>query len=120
VSERDIARPAVLKPSDVDADPALAPRDPALVPRDPALVPRDPALVPRQRRRVDDAAPTKMSRLALATVVLVVALAVTWILVSWRMLHSPLVDAVGEAAGTVFLALLVVSVVGAVRRSRRR
>jgi hypothetical protein len=62
----------------------------------------------------------RMSRLAVATACLVVVASLAWILVSWRMLRSPLIDAVGEAAGTVFLALLIVSVIGALRRSRRR
>lgn len=46
------------------------------------------------------------------------ALALAWFLVSWAMLDSPVVDAVGETLGGVMLVLVVVSVVGAVRRGR--
>jgi hypothetical protein len=67
-----------------------------------------------------DEVPLRMSRLAFSAAVLVVALAVAWILFAWRVLNAPLLDAVGEAAGAVFLGLLIVSVVGALSRSRRR
>jgi hypothetical protein len=50
----------------------------------------------------------------------IVTLAVGWFGVSWLMLKSPVVDAVGEAAGGVVTVLVVVSVFGAFRRSRRR
>ncbi len=69
---------------------------------------------------VEDAATPKMSRLATIVVCLVVVASLAWVVVSWRVLRSPLIDAVGEAAGSVFLALLIVSVIGALRRSRRR
>jgi hypothetical protein len=69
---------------------------------------------------VEHAAPPKMSRLATIVVCLVVVASLAWVVVSWRVLRSPLIDAVGEAAGSVFLALLIVSVIGALRRSRRR
>jgi hypothetical protein len=50
----------------------------------------------------------------------IVTLAVGWFGVSWLMMKSPIVDAVGEAAGGVVTVLVVVSVFGAFRRSRRR
>jgi hypothetical protein len=79
-----------------------------------------PPDIPHQPSLVEDAPVPRMSRLAITIVILVVIGAVAWVLLSWRVLRSPLVDAVGEAAGSVFLALLIVSVVGALRRSRRR
>jgi hypothetical protein len=50
----------------------------------------------------------------------IVTLAVGWFGVSWLMLKNPVVDAVGETAGGVVTVLVVVSVFGAFRRSRRR
>jgi hypothetical protein len=50
----------------------------------------------------------------------IVTLAVGWFGVSWLVLKSPVVDAVGEAAGGVVTVLVVVSVFGAFRRSRGR
>ncbi|MER7443647.1 hypothetical protein [Micromonospora avicenniae] len=57
-----------------------------------------------------------------ATVVayVVAALAVLgWFLYGWLVLRQGFVNSVGEAAGTGFALLLVVSIVGTVRRSRR-
>jgi len=57
-----------------------------------------------------------MSGLAIAGVVLTVVLALTWFYVSWQVLKSPLTDAVGETVGSLAAVLLIVSVVGAIRR----
>jgi hypothetical protein len=57
-----------------------------------------------------------MSRLAIAGVVLTVVLALTWFYVSWRVLKSPLTDAVGETVGSLAVVLLIVSIIGAIRR----
>jgi hypothetical protein len=46
-------------------------------------------------------------------------LALAWFLVSWRVLGSPVVDAIGETAGGVLAVLVVVSVVGSLRRGAR-
>ncbi len=48
------------------------------------------------------------------------ALAVVWFATSWLVLGSPVVDAAGEAAGGVLALLVLVSTVGALRRSRNR
>lgn len=48
----------------------------------------------------------------------IVAVMVAWFGVSWLALNSPVLDAAGEAAGGVLTLLVLVSVVGAVRRSR--
>jgi hypothetical protein len=39
--------------------------------------------------------------------------------VSWKVLDAPLVDAIGEALGGVLAILVIVSVIGEVRKSRR-
>jgi hypothetical protein len=49
----------------------------------------------------------------------ITTLAMGWFGVSRFVLGSPVVDAIGEAAGGVVAVLVLVSVVGAVRRSRR-
>jgi hypothetical protein len=51
---------------------------------------------------------------AVAAVVLV-----GWFLFGWLVLEQGFVDSVGESAGAGFALLLIVSVVGTVRRSRR-
>jgi hypothetical protein len=56
---------------------------------------------------------------ASAAVAVIVAFAIAWFSVSWWMLGSPLVDAIGEAAGGVVAVLVIVSAIGEVRRSRR-
>jgi hypothetical protein len=56
---------------------------------------------------------------ASVAVAAIVALAIAWFSVSWMLLDSPLVDAIGEAAGGVVAILVIVSVIGEVRRSRR-
>lgn len=43
--------------------------------------------------------------------------AVGWFMLSWRVMHTPAGDAAGEAFGVVFALLIVVSVVGAIRRN---
>jgi hypothetical protein len=61
-------------------------------------------------------------RVSTATVVAYVAAAVVlvgWFLFGWLVLEQGFVDSVGESAGAGFALLLVVSVVGTVRRSRR-
>ena len=60
-----------------------------------------------------------MSRLAFVVVALVVVASATWLLVSWIVLKSPLADAIGETAGSLSVALVLVSVVGSLRRSGR-
>lgn len=43
-----------------------------------------------------------------------------WFLFGWLVLQQGFVNSVGEAAGAAFALLLVVSIVGTVRRSRDR
>ena len=49
----------------------------------------------------------------------VLLLAGGWFLLSWRVQHSAVADALGEAAGVAFALLVVVSVVGAIMSGRR-
>ncbi|WBB65332.1 hypothetical protein [Micromonospora sp. WMMD812] len=42
-----------------------------------------------------------------------------WFLFGWLVLRQGFVDSVGESAGAGFALLLIISVVGTVRRSRR-
>jgi hypothetical protein len=43
-----------------------------------------------------------------------------WFLFGWLVLRQGFVDSVGESAGSAFALLLVVSIVGTLRQSRRR
>ena len=43
-----------------------------------------------------------------------------WFLFGWLVLEQGFVDSVGEAAGSAFALLLLISIVGTLRRSRRR
>jgi hypothetical protein len=78
--------------------------------------------IPAPRRPLDETptAPDLDSRSEALALTGIVALAAGWFGVSWLVLKSPVVDAVGEAAGGVVTVLVVVSVFGAFRRSRRR
>lgn len=49
---------------------------------------------------------------ALALVVLVAG----WFFMSWKVMHTPPVEAAGEALGVAFGLLILVSVIGALRR----
>jgi hypothetical protein len=49
----------------------------------------------------------------------ILLLAGGWFLLSWRVQHTALPDALGEAAGVAFALLVVVSVVGAIVSGRR-
>jgi hypothetical protein len=83
--------------------------------------PRAPREVPAPRAPRDalvDAEPLESGSGGLALAGILV-LSGGWFTVSWRVLGSPVVDAVGEAAGGVVAVLVLVSVVGAVRHSRR-
>jgi uncharacterized MnhB-related membrane protein len=61
-----------------------------------------------------------MSRLAMAGTGAILGSAGVWFYVSWRMLRSPVVDAIGEAAGGTLLVLLIISFAGALRQTSGR
>ena len=107
VSERKAARPSTV--DDPAAAPRIAPEPTA------ASVPASPIPAPRAPSEPIE----RMSRLAVVTVALVLVAAVSWLFMSWLVLDSPLGDAIGETAGSLALGLVVVSFVGALRRSRR-
>lgn len=52
-----------------------------------------------------------------ATALLVIAIG--WFVLSWRVMHTPAGDAAGEALGVIFGLLILVSVIGALRRNPR-
>ncbi|PZF89239.1 hypothetical protein [Micromonospora deserti] len=61
-------------------------------------------------------------RVSTATVVAYVVagvILVGWFLFGWLVLRQGFVDSVGESAGAGFALLLIVSVIGTLRRSRR-
>jgi len=68
-----------------------------------------------QASTVDDDARPGFSPLAMLGVATVGALGLTWFLVSWLVLGSPLTDAIGETVGSLAVILLIVSIVGAAR-----
>jgi hypothetical protein len=60
-----------------------------------------------------------MSRLAKAGVGAILTSAGAYFYVSWRVLRSPVVDAIGETAGGTLLLLLIISFAGALRGTSR-
>lgn len=65
------------------------------------------------------AEPAEVSSVAKTWVVITGALLVIWFFFAWLALDRHIVDAAGESVGTAFALLLLVSVIGAVRGSRR-
>ncbi|WP_232534403.1 hypothetical protein [Plantactinospora sp. KBS50] len=65
------------------------------------------------------AEPEPVSRVMLAGYLLVAVILVGWFLWGWLGLRQGFVDSVGESAGAGFALLLLVSIVGSLRRSRR-
>jgi len=68
----------------------------------------------RERSPTDEVSTATMVAYALVAVVLF-----GWFLFGWLVLQQGFIDSVGEAAGIGFALLLIVSVVGTVRNSRR-
>ncbi|MEV4462637.1 hypothetical protein AB0J51_03345 [Micromonospora echinofusca] len=66
------------------------------------------------RSPVEEVSTATVVAYAVAAVVLV-----GWFLFGWLVLEQGFIDSVGESAGAGFTLLLIVSVVGTVRRSRR-
>lgn len=61
-----------------------------------------------------------LSRTAIVAGTLVAVLLVAWFFVAWLVLDRNVVDALGESIGSAFAILVLVSLVGAFRRSRKR
>ncbi|MEU5779665.1 hypothetical protein [Micromonospora lupini] len=67
----------------------------------------------------DQVPPDEVSRATVVAYALAAALLVAWFLFGWLVLRQGFVDSVGESAGAGFALLLIVSVVGTIRRGRR-
>ncbi|MGQ5263357.1 hypothetical protein ACTWLT_21735 [Micromonospora sp. ZYX-F-536] len=67
----------------------------------------------------EQASPDEVSRATVVAYAVAAALLVAWFLFGWLVLRQGFVDSVGESAGAGFALLLIISVVGTVRRSRR-
>lgn len=63
--------------------------------------------------------PTPVSRAIDVWYVLTAVALVGWFLWGWLVLRQGFVDSVGESLGTAFGLLLVISIVGTLRQSRR-
>ncbi|WP_422772941.1 hypothetical protein ACN28C_08255 [Plantactinospora sp. WMMC1484] len=64
-------------------------------------------------------APPPVSRATLLAYAVVAALLVGWVLFGWLVQRQGFVNSLGEGLGAAFTLLLIVSVVGSVRRHRR-
>ncbi|MBQ1011667.1 hypothetical protein KBX53_12035 [Micromonospora sp. M51] len=67
----------------------------------------------------EQAAPDEVSRATVIAYAVAATLLLGWFLFGWLVLQQGFIDSVGEAAGAGFALLLVISVIGTVRRSRR-
>ncbi|MFI6267890.1 hypothetical protein [Micromonospora zamorensis] len=67
----------------------------------------------------EQAPPDEVSRGTVIAYAVAATLLVGWFLFGWLVLRQGFVDSVGESAGAGFALLLIISVVGTVRRSRR-
>ncbi|MCZ7421324.1 MULTISPECIES: hypothetical protein [unclassified Micromonospora] len=76
----------------------------------------DQEVVP-EREQLESSEPVSTATVVAYAVVGVVLFG--WFLFGWLVLQQGFIDSVGEAAGTGFALLLIVAIVGSVRRSRR-
>ncbi|MFG1838816.1 hypothetical protein [Micromonospora sp. NPDC049175] len=67
----------------------------------------------------DHPPPDEVSRATVIAYAVAATLLVGWFLFGWLVLRQGFVDSVGESAGAGFALLLIISVVGTFRRSRR-
>ncbi|MEU5903983.1 hypothetical protein [Micromonospora sp. NPDC047527] len=68
----------------------------------------------------EQAPPDEVSRATVVAYGVAAALLLGWFLFGWLVLQQGFIDSVGESAGAGFALLLIISVVGTVRRSRSR
>ncbi|MDG4821528.1 hypothetical protein O7635_06615 [Asanoa sp. WMMD1127] len=64
----------------------------------------------------DQAAP--VSRLTVVSYALIAVLLLAWFLYGWLVQRQGLINSIGESAGTGFATLLIISIVGSIRRAR--
>ncbi|MEV6814857.1 hypothetical protein [Micromonospora sp. NPDC051296] len=76
----------------------------------------DQEVIP-ERELAEPAAPVSTATVVAYAVVGVLLFG--WFLFGWLVLQQGFIDSVGEAAGTGFALLLLVAIVGSVRRNRR-
>ncbi|NGM12544.1 hypothetical protein O3597_22805 [Verrucosispora sp. WMMA2044] len=76
----------------------------------------DQEVVPK-REQAESSEPVSTATVVAYAIVGVVLFG--WFLFGWLVLQQGFIDSVGEAAGTGFALLLIVAIVGSVRRSRR-
>ncbi|MEU4565680.1 hypothetical protein [Micromonospora sp. NPDC023956] len=87
---------------------------------------RDAPPAPAQVSRADRPPRTGAAPASTVSTATVVAYAMAgaavlgWFLFGWLVLQQGFIDSVGESAGAAFALLLIVSIVGTVRRGRRR
>ncbi|MFF5176589.1 hypothetical protein ACFY2Q_00980 [Micromonospora sp. NPDC000316] len=67
----------------------------------------------------EQAPPDEVSRATVVAYGIAAAVLLGWFLFGWLVLQQGFIDSVGESAGAGFALLLIISVVGTVRRSRR-
>ncbi|MEU8252882.1 hypothetical protein AB0C06_01255 [Micromonospora inaquosa] len=67
----------------------------------------------------EPAPPDEVSRATVVAYAVAATLLIGWFLFGWLVLQQGFIDSVGESAGAGFALLLIISVVGTVRRSRR-
>ncbi|MEV0713501.1 hypothetical protein [Asanoa sp. NPDC050611] len=65
-----------------------------------------------------DRAVAPVSRLTVASYTLLVVLLFAWFLYGWLVQRQGLVASIGESAGTGFATLVVVSIIGSIRKAR--
>lgn len=78
-----------------------------------------PAAEPLSLRSASAAGPAPVSTATLISYAAVAVLLAGWFFFGWLVLGQGFVDSAGESIGTGFAFLLLVSIVGTVRRSRR-
>lgn len=76
----------------------------------------DAPVVPEHDR---GSAPAPVSLATVLAYAVVATLLICWVLFGWLVQRQGLVESLGEGLGAAFTLLLIVSVIGTVRRSRR-
>ncbi|GIF76175.1 hypothetical protein [Asanoa siamensis] len=59
-----------------------------------------------------------VSRLAVVSYALLVVFLIAWFFYGWLVLRQGLIASIGESAGTGFATLVVISIIGSIRRAK--